>query len=100
MHHRFNVVMTSPQLATEAVHLLERSGCAIHYMPPYPSADAVAALTRAVQADAILCRQGPVTGPVMDASPPLRIVARPGVGLDQLDLASAERPVLPGSRAP
>jgi D-3-phosphoglycerate dehydrogenase len=100
MHNRFNVVMTSPRLAAEAVHLLERSGCAIHYMQPYPSADEVADLTRAVQADAILCRQGRVTGAVMDASPRLRIVARHGVGMDEVDVAAAKQRGLLVTRAP
>jgi len=100
MHNRFNVVMTAPRLAAPAVALLEQAGCAIHYLPPYPSADAVAALTRAVQADAILCRQGRVTAVVMDASPRLRIVARHGVGVDEVDVGEAARRRLLVTRAP
>jgi D-3-phosphoglycerate dehydrogenase len=99
MHHRFHVVMTSPSLAAPAVELLERAGCALHYMPPYPSADAVAALTAEVQADAILCRQGRVTGAVMDASPRLKIVARHGVGMDEVDVAEAAKRGLLVTRA-
>ena len=38
---RFNVIMTSPRLALPAVELLERAGCAIHYMAPCPTAEAV-----------------------------------------------------------
>ncbi len=100
MQNRFHVVMTSPSLAAPAVDLLERAGCAIHYMPPYPAAEAVAALTREVQADAILCRQGRVTGAVMDASPRLCIVARHGVGVDEVDVAEAARRGLLVTRAP
>ncbi len=85
----YDVVMTAPSLAAPAVALLERAGCAIHYMPPYPSADAVAELTGKVQAHAILTRQGPVMAAAMDASPRLRIVARHGVGVDDVDLAAA-----------
>ncbi len=85
----WNVVMTAPALAPEAVALLEASGATIHYLPPYPDADAVAALVGAVQADAILCRQGRVTGAVMDASRRLRIVARHGVGVDEVDIEAA-----------
>ena len=100
MQNRFNVVMTAPQLAAPAARLLEEAGCAVHYMPPYPSAEAVAELTRAVAADAILCRQGRVTGAVMDASPKLRIVARHGVGMDEVDVAEAARRGLLVTRAP
>ena len=97
---RFNVIMTAPLLALPAVRLLEQAGCAIHYMPPYPEAEAVAALVRAVQADAILCRQGRVNGAVMDASPRLRIVARHGVGMDEVDVAAAGARGLLLTRAP
>ena len=49
----FNVVMTAPRLAGPAVAVLEAAGCAIHYMPPYPSAEAVAELVGRVQADGV-----------------------------------------------
>jgi D-3-phosphoglycerate dehydrogenase len=91
----FNVIMTAPRLAAPAVSLLEAAGCTVHYMPPYPAAEAVAALADAVQADAILSRQGRVTAAAMDASPRLRIVARHGVGVDDVDLqAAAARGIL------
>jgi D-3-phosphoglycerate dehydrogenase len=85
----FNVVMTAPVLAPRAVAVLEAAGCAIRYLPPYPDAATVAATVREVQADAILCRQGRIDGAVMDASPKLRIVARHGVGMDEVDVAAA-----------
>jgi D-3-phosphoglycerate dehydrogenase len=86
---RWNVVMTAPTLAADAVALLEGADCAVHYMPPYPSAADVASLVARVQADAILCRQGRVNGAVLDASRRLRIVARHGVGMDEVDLDAA-----------
>lgn len=86
---RFNVVMTSPRLAPAAVAILEDAGCAVHYMPPYPSGAAVAELAARVQADAILARQGQVDAHAIAASPRLRIVARHGVGVDEVDVAAA-----------
>jgi D-3-phosphoglycerate dehydrogenase len=97
---RFNVIMTSPRLAAPAVALLEGAGCVIHYMPPYPSADAVTELTKAVQADAILTRQGPVNAAAMAASSRLRIVARHGVGVDDVDLQAAAAHGIIVARAP
>jgi D-3-phosphoglycerate dehydrogenase len=97
---RFNVVMTAPRLAQPAVAVLEAAGCTVHYMPPYPSAEAVAARTAEVQADAILTRQGPVNAAAMDASPKLRIIARHGVGVDDVDLAAARARGLLVTRAP
>lgn len=97
---RFDVIMTAPRLADPAVAVLEAAGCTIHYMPPYPSAEAVAALTREVQAHAILTRQGPVTAAAMDASARLSIVARHGVGVDDVDLEAARARGIMVARAP
>ena len=95
-----DVIMTSPRLAAEAVALLEAAGARIHYMEPFPNAAAVAALAREVQAVAILSRQGPVTAAVMDAAPGLRVVARHGVGVDDVDVAEAQRRGIVVTRAP
>src|ERR1700739_2798080 len=110
------VVMTAPELAQEAAALLEAANCRVHYMRPFPSAAEVAEAVRRVAADAVICRQGRITGAVMDASPRLRIVAPPdavicrqgrtpgavmdppprlrivarhGVGMDEVDLDAA-----------
>ena len=97
---RFNVVMTAPRLAEAAVAVLEAAGCAIHYMPAFPGADAVADRVRGAVADAVLSRQGPVTAAAMDASPRLRIVARHGVGVDDVDVAAAAARGILVTRAP
>ncbi len=95
-----NVIMTAPRLAQQAVALLEAAGATLHYMPPFPRAAAVAALARQVGAVAILSRQGPVTAAVMDAAPGLRVVARHGVGVDDVDLDEAAQRGIVVTRAP
>jgi D-3-phosphoglycerate dehydrogenase len=85
----FDVVMTSAFLAPQAVAVLEALGARIHYMPPYPSAEAVRARIAEVRAHAVLTRQGPVNAAAMRASDNLRIVARHGVGVDDVDLDAA-----------
>lgn len=97
---RFEIIMTAPRLAAPAVAVLEEIGGTIHYMDPYPPAEAVAALTGRVRAHAILTRQGPVTAAAMDASERLRIVARHGVGVDDVDLAAAAARGILVTRAP
>ncbi len=94
------VVMTAPTLAPEAVALLEAAGCAVSYTAPYPSPEAVAAIVGDVQADAIISRQGRITAAAMDASPRLRVVARHGVGVDDVDLAAAAARGIMVTRAP
>ena len=98
--NRFNVIMTAPKLAAPAVALLEAAGCTIHYMRPYPTADEVTELTRSIQADAILTRQGPVTAAAMDASSRLKVVARHGVGVDDVDIKAAAARGILVTRAP
>ena len=95
-----HVIMTAPRLAPQAVALLEAAGATLHYMAPFPSAPEVAALAASVQPDAILSRQGPVTAAVMDAAPGLRIIARHGVGVDDVDIAEAQRRGIVVTRAP
>ena len=94
------VVMTAPRLAPEAAALLHAAGLQLHCMEPYPSAAAVAALAGHVDAKAIISRQGPVTAAAMEAAPNLRIVARHGVGVDDVDLAEARRRGILVTRAP
>lgn len=96
----YQVVMTAPHLAARATALLEASGAVLHYTAPYPEAGAVAALVARVSADAILARQGVIDAAVMDASPRLRIIARHGVGVDNVDLDAAAARGLLVTRAP
>jgi D-3-phosphoglycerate dehydrogenase len=92
--------MTAPRLAAPAVALLEQAGCAIHYMDPYPKPVDIARLVAAVQADAVLTRQGRIDDAVFAASPRLVIVARHGVGVDDVDVAAAESRGVMVTRAP
>lgn len=83
--------MTGPDLAASAVSLLTASNCRVHFTPAFPTSAALASIVSAVQADAIICRQGRVNDVVMDASPRLKIIARHGVGIDEVDLAAAAK---------
>ena len=95
-----HVIMTAPRLAPAAVALIEAAGATLQYMAPFPSAAEVAALAATVQPQAILSRQGPVTAAVMDAAPGLRVIARHGVGVDDVDVAEAQRRGIVVTRAP
>lgn len=95
-----DVIMTAPRLAPEAVAVIEAAGGRLHYMAAYPSAADVAALAAAIDPVAILTRQGPVNAAAMAAAPKLRIVARHGVGVDDVDLAAAAQRGILVARAP
>ena len=95
-----DVIMTAPRLAPAAVASVQALGATLQEMAPFPSAEEVAALAAKVQPVAILSRQGPVTATAMDAAPGLRIVARHGVGVDDVDVAEAQRRGIVVTRAP
>jgi len=95
-----HVIMTAPRLASQAVALIEAAGGTLHYMAPFPTAAEVAALAASIQPDAILSRQGPVTAAAMDAAPGLRVIARHGVGVDDVDVVEAQRRGIIVTRAP
>ena len=95
-----DVIMTAPRLAPEAVAVIEAAGGRLHYMRPYPSAAEIAALAAALNPVAILSRQGPVTAAAMDAAPALRIVARHGVGVEDVDIGAAAARGITVARAP
>ena len=56
-----------------------------------PAQDAASLAAAAVDADAIMTNWAKVTREVIEAGPKLRIVARLGIGLDNIDVACATR---------
>lgn len=96
----FSVLMTAPTIAAPARALLERSGCTLHWTPAFPTDDVLLARVTEAKPDAIIARQGRVGAAVMDAAAKLRIVARHGVGVDEVDLDAARARGIAVTRAP
>ena len=94
------VIMTAPSLAQAAVALIEGAGGTLHYTASYPDEAALVALAGAVDPVAIISRQGAITRRVMEAAPSLRLVARHGVGVDDVDLDAARARHITVTRAP
>src|SRR4051812_30912570 len=65
-----------------------------------PSPDEATLATLAEDTDAILTCFAPVTERVINASPHLRVVARYGVGLDNIDVGAASRRGVPVLNVP
>lgn len=95
-----DVIMTAPRLAPQAVSVIEAAGGRLHYMRPYPAAAEVTTLAGRLNPVAILSRQGPVTAAAMDAAPGLRIIARHGVGVEDVDIPAAAARGIIVARAP
>ena len=94
MSSRPSVLLTDyawPDLAIEA-QIIERAGFRLVSGPPEPSsADAIAALAAEHQPAAIMTNWAPVSAMAIAASPSLLVVARLGVGLDNIAVAEATR---------
>ena len=86
---KHSVVITG-RIADEAMRLLEPA-CVVTCTKPYLAGQEFAALMAEVKADALLVRgvAGTVTREVMQASGKLRVIAKHGVGVDNIDVADA-----------
>ncbi len=84
----FNVVITGDSLAPEAMEILSGK-CRVVFTGPYPAPEALALVVRDEQADGLLMRTGKATAEVIQASPRLKVIAKHGVGYDNIDTKTA-----------
>ncbi|MBM4314658.1 MAG: hydroxyacid dehydrogenase [Deltaproteobacteria bacterium] len=85
---QFRVVITGDAVAAEAMEILS-DRCRVVFTGPYPSPEVLAQTMGNEQADALLIRTGKATAEVMKASPRLRVIAKHGVGYDNIDTRTA-----------
>ncbi|WP_280814841.1 hydroxyacid dehydrogenase [Variovorax sp. TBS-050B] len=83
------VLVTHDRLAGEAVELLQAHDVDVIFSPAYAPPDQVARRVAEFQVDALIVRQGRVTEAVIEASQRLRVIAKHGVGVDNIDLHAA-----------
>jgi D-3-phosphoglycerate dehydrogenase len=93
------VIVTGAELVEEARDLLASHQVETIYAPAYSTSDDLARLAREKEVDAILVRQGQINRSVIDASPRLRVVAKHGSGVDNIDLSAATARGVPVLRA-
>ena len=87
-------MITGNRIAEEAMQLLEKN-CIVECTPPYLPTEELAAKVAAVKPDALLVRVGKITRAVLQASPNLRVVAKHGIGVDNIDVAAATELKIP-----
>ena len=88
MEKPFRVVVTGDTLAPEAMEILSAK-CRVVFTGPYPQPSLLAQRVQEERAQALIVRTGKATAEVIQASPDLKVVAKHGVGFDNIDVNAA-----------
>ena len=95
---RPHVIVTGPEVAKEAEALLSKT-CTVGFTEPYMDPSRLAEKVKIEKADALLVRMCRITREVIEASPGLRVIAKHGTGVDNIDVRSASRLKIPVLKA-
>ena len=93
------ILVTHNTIAEKAIRLLNEHDIDVYFSPPYDASDIVAKRAGDLGIDGIMVRQGRITEEVIAASPRLKVIAKHGVGIDNVDIAAAARLGIPVLRA-
>lgn len=93
------VLVTHDRLAESAIHLLNAHDVDVFFSPAYAPCEQVAQRAAELQVDALIVRQGRVDDAIIAASRRLRVIAKHGVGVDNIDLQAAASRNIPVIRA-
>lgn len=91
---RFHVVVTGPQLAEQAVALMSQT-CSIEFTEAYVESQKLIDKLQKEKADALLVRMGNITADVIQASPKMKVIAKHGSGVDNIDITAASKLDIP-----
>lgn len=84
----FKVAVTSDRISPEAVALLSER-CRIHFMGSYSKPSDIARIVSENQIDGLIVRTGKISREVIQASPRLKVIAKHGIGVDNIDVQAA-----------
>ena len=93
------VLVTHDRLAENAIELLNAHDVDVFFSPAYAPSEQVAQRAAELQVDALIVRQGRVDEAIISASPRLKVIAKHGVGVDNIDLQAAASRNIPVIRA-
>ncbi|NWJ25322.1 hydroxyacid dehydrogenase [Rhizobium sp. RM] len=93
------VMITGAELVEEARQLLTSHQVQAIYAPAYSTSEDLAAIASDNEVDAILVRQGQIDRSVILSSPRLKVIAKHGSGVDNIDLSAASDRGVPVLRA-
>lgn len=91
-----HVLVTGPSLAASATQFLQDNGFTAVHTPPYADSDTIAKLLREIKPVGIISRMGRLDANTLDAGLPyLKVIAKHGVGVDNIDVAAAAERNIP-----
>ena len=82
----FTILVTGPKIASKAKEMLEENNFKIVYVPAYSSSELLEDIAKKEQIDALLVRMGEITRDVLSASSKLKVVAKHGIGVNNIDI--------------
>ncbi len=85
------ILVSHNQIAEKAIRLLNAHDIDVFFSPPYDPSDVVAKRAADLKIDGLMVRQGRIDEAVISASPNLKVIAKHGVGVDNVDIAAAAK---------
>lgn len=83
------ILVTAARLEPPGPDMLREAGCAVDYLPRDGDRAAMEALLAAHPYDGVISRAVPISAAAMASCPTLRVISRPAVGHDIIDIAAA-----------
>lgn len=93
------ILVSHNKIAEKAIRLLNQHDIDVFFSPPYDPSDVVAKRAAELEIDGLMVRQGRINAEVIAASPKLKVIAKHGVGVDNVDIAAAAKLGIPVLRA-
>ena len=89
------IAVTTTKLHQDALAMLRASGAELRILPQEETAEATEAALRAFDPHGLISRSVRLTGAAIEAAASLRVIAKTGVGVDNIDLEAATRRGIP-----
>ncbi len=92
---KFKVIVTGKLIAHDAVERLKSHGIELIPVAPYTPSNDLAKIVHDHQASGIIVRTGKITEEVISASKNMQVIAKHGVGIDNINLEAASDKGIP-----
>ena len=89
------ILITAPTLAAAGIEVLEQAGCRLLFVEDQTDAEAIARLLASEAVDGIISRTMTLDAAAMTSCPSLKVIAKHGVGVSNIDVEAASRQGIP-----